>query len=228
VALEDKESWLNLNESRRKVYYAVVDGQIGERTTVAFGHTHQENDSTGVMWGALPLLYTDGTQAEFDVSATTSMSWTYWNIRTDSSFAEVAVQLSADWQVKSVLTYNSVNEPSELFWTYPSAIDRQTGLGMNGWPGSFEQNSHALLSDTSLSGTFALGGRSHEATLGLSLSESHGRYYDYAAPDDDPSRAEMPAFPGWTGTEVPRPEFGDLASPGHSRPGARRIDAVAG
>lgn len=208
AVLESKDSWLNLNSNERKLFYGIVDGQLGERTTLAVGYAHQDNESEGVMWGALPLLYTDGTQAEFDVSATITQNWTWWDIHTDSVFAELGVQLNQDWDLKTVLTYNTVNEPSELFWTYPSAIDRDTGLGIYGWPGSFEQNSHALLSDSSVSGRFALWGQSHEATLGLSLSRSKGRYYDFSAPSDSAAFGAMPAFPGWTGNEVPRPAFG--------------------
>lgn len=208
AVLESKDSWLNLYSNERKLFYGIVDGQLGERTTVAVGYAHQDNESDGVMWGALPLLYTDGTQAEFDVSATITQSWTWWDIHTDSVFTELEIQLTQDWDLKTVLTYNTVNEPSELFWTYPSAIDRDTGLGIYGWPGSFEQDSHALLSDTSVSGRFDLWGQAHEATLGLSLSRSKGRYYEFSAPSDSAAFDAMPAFPGWTGNEVPRPEFG--------------------
>lgn len=210
VAAEDKETWLDFYAHERKLFYGVVDGQLGERTTLAVGYTRQDSESDGVMWGALPLLYTDGTQAEFDASTTITMPWTYWDVHTNSAFAEVAVQLSKDWQFKSVLTYNTSNKPSELFWTYPSSMDRDTGLGLYGWPGKFEEDAHALLSDTSLSGGFDLWGRSHEATLGLNLSKSHSRSQDYPDPaiDSDPYYYAMPAFPGWTGTEVARPAFG--------------------
>lgn len=208
VALESKDSWLNLYKNERKIFYGVVDGQFGERTTLAFGYAHQDNESDGAMWGAVPLLYSDGTQTDFDVSATTAMNWTWWDTHTDNVFAELGVQLGRDWQFKTVLTYNTVNEPSEIFWTYPSTVERDTGLGLIGWPGAFEQNSHSLLSDSSLSGVFDWWGRSHEATLGLSLSKAKGRYYDFTAPEDALAWGAMPAFPGWTGGEVPRPAFG--------------------
>lgn len=213
AAVEDKESYLNLYQHQRKVLYGVVDGQLGERTTVALGHTHQDSESDGVMWGALPLLYTDGTQADFDVSTTISQSWTYWDVHTDSSFAELAVQLSKDWSVKTSLVYNTENQPAEAFWTfdanYGATVDRNTGLGVYGWPGKFTEKNRALLSDTVLSGSFPLWGRRHDLTMGLSLAKENHDDYSWSEPntDADPYYYVMPAFPGWVGNEVSRPAF---------------------
>lgn len=206
VAGESKDSWLDLYKHERKLFYGIVDGQLGDRTTVAFGYARQESDSDGVLWGALPLLYSDGTQANFDVATTTSMQWTYWNTHADNAFAEFAVQLPHDWQLRTVLTYNQTKTPSELFWTYPSYLDRDTGLGLYGSPSKFNQNAHTALSDTYLSGKFQLWGQTHEATLGLSVSKARSRYYEY--PILDPADYTMPAFPGWTGNEVARPTWG--------------------
>jgi outer membrane receptor for ferric coprogen and ferric-rhodotorulic acid len=208
--VEDKDTWLDLYHHQRQLFYGVIDGQLGERTTVALGYSQQDSDSDGVLWGALPFLYSDGTQAEFDESATISMRWTYWNVHTDSAFAELGVRLNRDWQLKTVLTYDSFREHSELFWTFPSVLESGTGLGVYGWPGKYEQRATALLSDTALSGAFELWGQRHEATLGLGLARSRGRYYGYPDPntDADPYYYAMPAFPGWTGDEVPRPAFG--------------------
>lgn len=210
AAVEDKDTWLDLYHHRRKLFYGVVDGQLGERTTLAFGYTRHESDSDGVLWGALPFLYTDGTQAQFDVAATIAMRWTYWNVRTDCVFAELGVRLNPDWQFKSVLTYDALDEHSVLFWTFPSVLETGTGLGLYGWPGKYDQRSTVLLSDSSVSGTFQLWGQRHEATLGLGLAREHGRYYGYPDPNTeaDPYYYAMPAFPGWTGDEVPRPAFG--------------------
>lgn len=210
VAVEDKDSWLNLNQHKRKLFYGVVDGQLGDRTTLTLGYTHNDSRSKGVLWGALPLLYSDGTQADFDASTTISQRWTYWNVRNDSAFAELAVELSNDWQLKTVLRHDRMKEATELFWTYPSVIDRATGTGIYGWPGKFDQDVRATLSDTSLSGRFKAWGRTHEATVGLSLARSKTLYYDHPDPNTaaDPSFYAMPAFPGWTGDEVPRPAFG--------------------
>lgn len=207
---DDTDSWLNLNHKRRKALYGIVDGQLGDRTTLAAGYTHQDSESKGVMWGAIPLQYNSGVQTDFDVSSTITQAWTYWDVHTDTAFAELGVQLFKDWQFKTVLTYNWVDQPSELFYTYPDVTGFNTdGTGLLGDPGKFHEKTHSLISDSSLSGSFDLWGQQQQVTLGLSLSKSSGRSYDYPADPNDPAWGAMPSFPGWTGYELQRPAFGE-------------------
>lgn len=210
AVVEDEDSWLDLYKHQTRLFYGVVDGQLGERSTLTVGYTHQDSLSDGVLWGALPLLYSDGTQASFDESVSTSQRWTYWDVHTDSAFAELAVRLDGGWQLKSELRHDKTREFTELFWTFPSVIDSSTGAGVYGWPGKFDQYRRTTVLDTSLSGRFQALGRQHEATLGLSLARSHTDYYDHAVPqvDSDPYYYAMPRFPGWTGSEFARPDFG--------------------
>lgn len=207
---EDKDGWLQHYGHRRGVLYGVVDGQLGDDATLTFGVTRQDSRSRGVLWGALPLLYSDGTQSDFDPSATTTQRWTYWNVKTDSAFAELTLRLGADWRLRSELRQERMDEASELFWTYPSVIDRASGAGIYGWTGKFDQATRRTLSDTSLAGRFRVFGREHEVTLGLSLARSRTDYLSHPDPvlAADAAAYPMPAFPGWTGDEVARPAFG--------------------
>lgn len=216
AVVEDKDSWLDLYKHQTRLFYGVVDGQLGDRSTLTLGYTHQDSLSDGVLWGALPLIYSDGTQASFDESVSTSQRWTYWNVHTDSAFAELAVRLDGGWQLKSELRHDKTREFTELFWTFPSVIDRDSGAGVYGWPGKFDQYKRTTISDTSLSGRFQAFGRPHEATVGLSLARSHTDYFDHDVPTTaaDPYYYEMPAFPGWTGNEFARPDFGPAALAG--------------
>jgi len=206
VAAQDGDSWLNLYNNRRSIFQGIVDGELGSRVTLTLGYTQQDNKSRGVLWGALPLQFTDGTQTDYDVSTTTSMNWTYWNTYSKTAFAELGFKLSANWQSKIVVTYNDYHEPSELFYTY-GLPDRASGLGLLGYPGKYEQNSHGTIVDATLSGTFALGGHSHELLLGVSDSKQHNTYLAADAPADDPAWGALPAFPGWNGAEIGRPAF---------------------
>ena len=70
---QDKDSWLDHYANERKVGSFVLDGQIGDALTLAVGYTHQDNDSSGVLWGAAPIIFNDGTQADWDASTTTAM-----------------------------------------------------------------------------------------------------------------------------------------------------------
>ncbi len=207
VAIEDKESWLDLYQHQRQTAYGIVDGQLSPNITLALGHTYQSSRSEGVLWGALPLVYSDGSQADFDISTTTSMDWTYWDATTNTSFVEMGANLPGDWQWLSTLTYTDYDEPSEIFYVYLSpGLDRETGLGVQAWPGKFHSTSQSLQWDNSLSGKFEWGGLEHELVLGASLADQDLKSLDYAALT---GFVPMPAYPGWKGNEVPRPTWGD-------------------
>lgn len=205
IAYDDKNSWLDLYQNTRETAYGIIDGQIGNNLTMAIGHTYQNSHSDGVLWGALPLLYSDGSQADLDVSDSTTMDWTYWAARTNTSFLELGYQLPNSWELTSTVTYTDYSEPSELFYVYGSA-DPDTGLGIQGWPGKFDTTSESIQWDTKLSGGFEAYGQEHQLVFGLSLADKEQQSDDTAAITGFEA---MPAFPGWDGTEVARPTWGD-------------------
>lgn len=207
VAAEDRDSWLDLNHTRRTFVYGVVEGQVGDNAILTAGFSQQDAKADGVLWGALPLLYADGTQAEWPRSATTSMDWTSWDTRNQTSFVELVYALPHAWEAKAILTYNDFEEPSKLFYVYGNP-DRDTGLGLFGWPANYHQSSNAILFDATVSGPVSLGGRTHELVLGVDLAKSQSGYLSQPAPADHPAWGALPAFPGWTGNEIAEPEWG--------------------
>jgi outer membrane receptor for ferric coprogen and ferric-rhodotorulic acid len=220
-------SYLDLYDNDRTTLYGVLDGQLGHRTTLTLGYTNQDNDSRGVLWGALPLLYTDGGQTDFDAGTSTSMNWTAWETRNETAFVEITHELGA-WELKSVVTHNSYEEPSELFYVYASpGLDRTTGLGLYGWPGKYEAASDRLLLDTTLVGTFGLGGREHDLVVGFNAASADHSYYEFPADPADPAWGALPAFPGWRGDEIARPTFGAGELAGDWTDDVRRLYSAA-
>lgn len=206
MVVEDKDSWLDNYHNNRKVFYGIVDGQVGSAVTLAAGYTHHTNKSDGVLWGALPLMYSDGTQAEFDVSTSTTMQWTYWNATTDTAFAELSWQLANDWALRTTYTYTEFDEPSELFYIYLGAqgYDKETGLGIEPYPGKYHTTSEQKQWDTAIEGGFDAWGQRHQLIVGLSLAKMDGESQDFAALSGWDA---LPAFPGWRGDEVARPQW---------------------
>ncbi|WCL54119.1 TonB-dependent siderophore receptor [Gimibacter soli] len=207
-AVESGDSYLNLYENDRTVFYGVIDGQLGDNATVTFGFTQQDNKSDGVLWGALPMLDASGKQTEFDVSSSTSMNWTFWNTKSKTAFAELTYLLPAGWEAKAVVTWNQYDEPSELFYTYSSpAYDSETGLGLYGYPGKYFAGSERWLLDATLTGDLQIGGRAHEMVFGINAAHSDSIYDQEDAPFTDPAWGALPSFPGWSGNEIGRPDF---------------------
>src|SRR6185295_16352045 len=78
VAAEDEDSYLRGMQNDRVFAYGVVDGQLTAKSTLAVGYSYQTTHTKGNMWGALVLTNSDGTQAEFARSASTTQDWTFW------------------------------------------------------------------------------------------------------------------------------------------------------
>lgn len=207
VASEEQDSWVRGLKNERTYVYGVVDGQIGERSTLTLGASHQDANTDGNMWGALVLAYDDGTQAEFPTDASTAQDWTFWDTINQTAFAEYTYELSSDWRLRASYNYRAFEEESKLFFAYSmTGIDRETGLGLVGNPGSYPGEEDAHLMDLTVSGDFELFDRAHEAILGVSYSTGESELDWRPVPEDDPSWGALPAFP-YEGNAIAEPAW---------------------
>ncbi|GAB2680662.1 TonB-dependent siderophore receptor [Aliiglaciecola aliphaticivorans] len=214
VVHQDKDSWLDLYENSRTVVYGVVDGQLNDDLTLTFGYTYQDNNSNGVTWGGIPLIYSDGTQTDFSVSTTTAMDWTYWDTLNETAFAELSWFITDDINFTTKLNYTNYEDDSQLFYSYSNTgLDSETGLGLLGYPGNFTAEDEILIWDNTLQGTFQAWGLEHSFNLGVSLADSETLDFDSGALS---GFDVMPSFPGWTGTEVANPDWADPYKAGYT------------
>ena len=213
AAYEAGDSYVDLLHDDRRFAYGVIDGQVGENTTVAFGYSHQKANSDGAMWGGLALANSDGTQAEFPRSSTTAQDWSHWNTQDKSAFVEVSHAIGENWTLKGTYNYRDSSDDEKLFYAWnENGLDPVTHEGITASPGRYaeEGDSHHL--DIALSGRFMAFGREHELVLGIAQARSSGLTYtwdvinDVAAGDPDPS-APMPAFP-YPGNTIAEPIWG--------------------
>ncbi|MET0293152.1 MAG: TonB-dependent siderophore receptor [Steroidobacteraceae bacterium] len=223
AAVEDKDSYLRGLSNQRMFFYGVIDGQIGERATLAAGYSYQDTDTDGNLWGALTLSNSDGTQAEFDRSASTTVDWTYWDRNQHTAFAELTYALGADWKLKATVNYRAHEEDDQLFFAYSmTGLDPATHTGLVGWPGKFTGDDHAWLNDVTASGSYSLFGREHTATLGVAYSTSEDVLYEYPVPSTDPAFGPLPAFP-YAGNAVAEPVWGARAQSGTMNQRMKRV-----
>lgn len=210
AAHEDGGSYLRDYDSDRNFLYGVIDGQIGDNGTLTAGYSYQKAKSTGNMWGALTYTYSDGTQASWDRSASTTQDWTYWDTTTQTGFLEYTHRLSDNWQLKASYNYRSSNNDDQLFFAYGSTagIDRETGEGLYGWPYKGKDKQTAHLGNISINGTFELFGREQEATLGMSVSHSETVYWYYPADYSEAAFGALPGFP-YAGNAIAEPAWGE-------------------
>lgn len=216
AAHEEGDSWLRGKDDRRDFVYGVVDGQIGENGTLTLGYSWQDARTNGNMWGALGFVYSDGTQARWDRSASTTQDWTYWDTVSQTAFAEYVHQLGADWQLKLAYNHRDVRNDDRLFYATDfnaTGLEPGTNLGLYGYPWGGEDELKADLVSATLNGHFQMWGRDQEVMLGVAWSQSENINSEFAgalcggAPC---GYIEMPGFP-WAGNVVPEPLWGESA-----------------
>lgn len=177
AANEDHDSYLDHYHVNRNVLYGVVSWELMPGLTATGGYSWQDNRSRGVLWGALPLDYADGSRIDYPVSASTSADWTFWNVRDQSAFGELDYNLGGGWQVKGVGTYRRLDERANLLYASGNP-DKATGLGVTGMSGIYPSRYNQYLADVYASGPFTLFGRRHQLALGANYSQQYGKEYE--------------------------------------------------
>lgn len=191
-AHEDRDSWLRYHHVNRNVYGAIIAWDITPQLKATAGYTRQDNDADGVLWGALPLLDSNGGRIAYPRSASTSAGWTYWNASDESAWAELAYAFGNGWNARSRFTYGHRNYNAKLLYAfgYPDAA---TGIGITGMAGQYRSPSDQYLGDFYASGPITLFGREHQLAFGLSTGRTDGTEYQQSGED----AVTYPALSQW-------------------------------
>jgi outer membrane receptor for ferric coprogen and ferric-rhodotorulic acid len=176
-ANEDRDSYLDYYGVNRNVYGALLAWDVTPKLTATFGYSMQDNRTRGVLWGALPLVYSDGTRIDYPVSASTSADWTYWQVKDQTAFGEVAYRFDNGWQLKAIATYKRFEEQAQLLYAYGNP-DPVTGLGVLGMSGIYPSEYDNYILDAYASGPFQLFGRTHQLVVGGQVSRSTGTEHE--------------------------------------------------
>ncbi|WP_312161810.1 TonB-dependent siderophore receptor [Phenylobacterium sp.] len=201
-ANQDRDSYLDYYGVNRNVYYGVLSWDLTPNLTVTGGYSYQDNRARGVLWGALPLVYSDGTFVDYPVSASTSADWTYWHTQDQTAFGEVKYAFANGWAIRGVLTHQEFEEHAKLLYAF-GAPEPDTGLGVFGMTGVYPSTYKRTMLDVYASGPFSAFGREHELVVGGHVSRSHGLEYENFAED-------YPAYPAvglWGREQVAQPAY---------------------
>lgn len=173
----DRGSHLDYYGVNRNVYSSLVEWAPTDRLTATLGYALQDNRAQGNLWGALPLVYSDGTRVDYPRSASTSAEWTHWNVRDETLFGEVAYDFGGGWMLKAVATYKRFREHAELLYAY-GAPDPDTGLGVFGMAGIYPSFYQSYILDAYAAGPFEAFGRTHQLVVGGQASRSNATEYE--------------------------------------------------
>lgn len=172
VAQQSKDSYLDNYSKDLTVLYGVTDFEFSDDTKLTLGLSRQDSRSNSPMWGAVPMVYSNGLQTDFDVSTSTAADWSFWDTVSDEVFVELEHKFNEDWKLVTRYNHTDYEATEELFYQFGS-LDMATGLGMYGWTGRYEDDVKTDAFDTYLSGKFQLGGREHEVVMGVSAASKN-------------------------------------------------------
>lgn len=202
AAWEQGDSHLDRYSQDKQVYYGVVEADIGEATTLAAGVSHQRNRPEGVLWGALPLYYTDGTLTDYDRSTSTAADWSYWHTDDTLAFVEVEHALAGDWSLKAVYNHENKENDTQLFYVYGTP-DPDTGLGLFAYPSDYEGRFKSSFVDAYATGSMRLGGRDHEVVVGANRARGTNTETSWYGNDVGTPLPPLEQFDG----DYPKPSF---------------------
>ena len=210
VAEEDKNSYIRALRDKRSTIYGVVEGQVGDKGVLTLGFGASQSRQRAPMWGSLTLIHADGTQADFDQSASTSQDWTHWNSRAYNAFAEYTYAISPDWEAKFTFNHRYGSDDTKLFYAYSlTGTLNNDNTGLIGWPYRSYGTSTSNIVDGNVSGHFNAWGRKHDLTVGLSYTNLKAKTDYYLI--TSPAGPALPAFP-YAGDVYPEPTWGGTAS----------------
>ncbi|KJS25303.1 MAG: porin [Hyphomonadaceae bacterium BRH_c29] len=206
---EEGESYIDLFDSDKQVFYGVIEADLGDSSLVRAGASQQKNNPTAPLWGALPTFYDDGSFTDLSRSQSTSANWAYWDTVNTNYFVNVDHEFSNGWDLQ--FNYNRLinSADTELLYLY-GTINEASGAGLSTWPYKSDGESIQDSFDLHLSGDYTLFGRDHEFTVGALHSVQDADTYAYAASGPN---AYLPATSlyDWDGN-FPRPEFSSVGT----------------
>lgn len=239
----ESDSYLDRLSRERGLLYGVLEADVSDSTLVTLGHTWQQNDTDGNMWGSLPLYDSAGNPTDYDVETSSAPDWSYWDVETHRSFLEVQQALGDRWSLKGTLTHLDMLSDTQLFYIYgtPDAAtgriaDEQLTLSR------YDRHLEQWVADLHAKGDVDAFGRSHQLVLGTDWSQSRNQQRSrYPAASFDAGGQGLPPLDDWNG-RYPEPEAweafpgtdGDATVKERSFYGAAKLDlaerwtAVAG
>ncbi|MGO2509795.1 MAG: TonB-dependent siderophore receptor [Vibrio hibernica] len=173
-----EESYIDRYDANRKVLYAVIERDLGERTLVRVGASYQDDDRDGAAWGGLPGVYSDGTPTNFSRSKSAAADWNYWDTQHINVFTDFEHHFSNGWQLKSSYSYTNYSQRAKLTNINIGSLNTD-GSGLLAWSYNNEGESEQNTFNINLNGDYSLGGRTHELMFGMSYNHAKdfNQYY---------------------------------------------------
>lgn len=172
---QDKDSYLDRYNNRKKFIYATVDADITDNTTLSVGYDYQQSRVKGATWGGIPTWYSNGDLTHYSRSFNPAPDWTHYNVDSKKVFANLSHQFDNGWNLRATGTHAETDFDSKLMYLsgFPDAT---TGVGATGYGGWYVGKRKVDSVDVIANGPFNLLGRQHELIGGVSYSRQNNQY----------------------------------------------------
>ncbi len=163
--LYDEEGFIDLEANKGFTLYGVIDADLGDKTRLSIGASHQRDERSGTLWGQLPYWYSNGVRTNWPRSQTSAAKWNQWDTAEQTAFITLEHALNDRWSVRGDAAYHRQKEDSKLLWMWGD-LDEKTGIGMSAWPYWYKTAPKQWNLNLTVKGAYDLFGREHELVLG--------------------------------------------------------------
>ncbi|WP_263832616.1 TonB-dependent siderophore receptor [Sulfurospirillum oryzae] len=167
---EDSDAFYDNFHKKDKIFYGIVDAELGDLTILSLGATYQDLQNKGVWSFGLPAFYTDNTYTNFSRSTSLTPDWTYSNLETKEVFGSLKQYLYDDISLNLSSSFIRTNRDTNTV-QIRGKINQITGAGLNYNNYSTEATFDETNLDAYLSFPFTTFGLSHEVITGFSYNE---------------------------------------------------------
>lgn len=203
VVKQDSDSFRDRYTEDKTAVLGIIEGDIGDDTTLAVGYQNQDNDPKGTIWGTIPLFAADGTKANMPVSTSFAPEWTQWQRESSTLFTDLEHNFNENWKLR--LAASRTEGDVFSLRVYANGFpDRETGAGVRllAGVGAGEDTRDSI--DFTLTGDYQWLGREHTLIVGANSYKLEGftptytsvASWSYQVPDawNYDGQAPMPTY----------------------------------
>ncbi|ATD08520.1 hypothetical protein PPIS_a3800 [Pseudoalteromonas piscicida] len=163
LAYEDKDSYVDKENSNKIVAYTQLHHYFSEDTEASFTVHYQDNELKLSPWG-LPIFYSDGSSVEVDKKTNLSSPDSYNGNTHQSYHFKLSHQINLDWELNFGAQYSKTE--ADITMTYFSGNpDKETGLGLQGGDRRWIETVDGTNFILGLVGRFELFDRAHQVNV---------------------------------------------------------------
>ncbi|PYF84569.1 outer membrane receptor for ferric coprogen and ferric-rhodotorulic acid [Marinomonas alcarazii] len=170
VTKQQGDSYLDRYEKDLSGIYGILEADFTDRTRASVGLSINDSNNDGVLYGALPLFYSNGSVTNYDRSTSTAPDWAYMDVRKTRTFFELQHDVTDNWQANIHYSHNVEDTEWELLYLAGSP-DPETQQGLNGTASYYESKVKEDIVDLYVNGTFEGWGQEHEIVAGVNVSD---------------------------------------------------------